>query len=45
MSVDDISLFAPGERTLPVMLARQAERYGERLLLRAGDARWTYREQ
>jgi crotonobetaine/carnitine-CoA ligase len=44
VSVDDISLFAPGERTLPVMLARQAERYGERLLLRAGDARWSYRE-
>ncbi len=41
---DDIALFAPGERTLPVMLARQAERFGERILLRAGTTCWTYRE-
>ena len=41
---DDIALFVPGERTLPVILARQAERYGERILLRAGAASWSYRE-
>jgi carnitine-CoA ligase len=41
---DDIALFAPGERTLPVMLARQAERHGESILLRAGAASWSYRD-
>lgn len=40
----DIALFAAGERTLPAMLARQAERYGEHILLRAGEASWSYRE-
>src|SRR4051812_14883984 len=35
-------LFAPGERTLPAMLARQAERYGPRPLVSAGDTAWSY---
>ena len=29
--------FAPAERTLPAMLARQAERHGEKPLASAGD--------
>jgi crotonobetaine/carnitine-CoA ligase len=41
---DGVALFAPGERTLPTMLARQAERHGERILLRVGTASWSYRE-
>lgn len=36
--------FAPADRTLPVMLARQAERHAERPLVSAGEATWTYRE-
>jgi len=36
--------FAPAERTLPVMLARQAERHGDKLLASAGDANWSYAE-
>jgi crotonobetaine/carnitine-CoA ligase len=34
--------FAPSERTLPQMLARQAARLPERLLVRAGDTAWTF---
>ncbi len=34
--------FAPAERTLPAMLTRQAERFGQRPLVRAGDTEWTY---
>ena len=34
--------FAPAERTLPAMLARQAERHGEKPLASAGDVRWSY---
>ena len=34
-------LFAPAERTLPRMLARQAERWGGRALFAAGDVRWS----
>jgi crotonobetaine/carnitine-CoA ligase len=41
---DGVALFAPRERVLPTMLARQAERYGERVLLRAGATSWSYRE-
>ena len=33
--------FAPADRTLPRMLQRQAERFGERLLFVAGAVRWT----
>jgi carnitine-CoA ligase len=35
-------VFAPAERTLPVMLVRQAERHGDRPLASAGDATWTF---
>ncbi len=35
--------FAPQDRVVPVLLERQAERYGERLLFVAGETRWTYR--
>src|SRR5215468_2159209 len=34
--------FAPAERTLPLMLTRQAERHGDRPLVTAGDIGWTY---
>src|SRR5882724_8497063 len=37
-----VGSFAPTDRTLPVMLMRQAERYGDRPLVRAGDEGWTY---
>lgn len=36
------SSFAPAERTLSAMLTRQAERHGERVLVGAGEAAWTY---
>jgi crotonobetaine/carnitine-CoA ligase len=36
--------FAPGERTLPAMLRRQAARYGSRVLFRAGDVAWTFHD-
>ena len=35
-------LFAPAERTLPAMLTRQAERYGQKPLVSAADVTWTY---
>ncbi|MDF0517517.1 ATP-dependent acyl-CoA ligase [Bradyrhizobium yuanmingense] len=34
--------FPPSERILSTMLTRQAERYGDRLLLIAGEARWSF---
>ncbi|MVT50330.1 AMP-binding protein [Bradyrhizobium yuanmingense] len=34
--------FRPSERILSTMLTRQAERYGDRLLLVAGETRWTF---
>ena len=34
--------FAPAERTLPTMLARQAERHSDKPLVSAGDVTWTY---
>ena len=34
--------FAPAERVLPVMLERQAARFGARTLFAAGDVRWSY---
>jgi carnitine-CoA ligase len=37
-------LFSPAERTLPKMLARQAERYGERRLVGIGGKALTYTE-
>ena len=39
-----VQAFAPAERTLSTILARQAERYGDRVLLRCGAAEWTYAE-
>jgi crotonobetaine/carnitine-CoA ligase len=36
------SAFAPADRTLPIMLTRQAERHGDKPLATAGDASWTY---
>jgi crotonobetaine/carnitine-CoA ligase len=42
MSADPRAQFVPTERTLPVMLRRQAERYGDRPLFVCGDARWSY---
>lgn len=35
-------LFAPPDRILSTILTRQAEHYGDRVLLVAGDTRWTY---
>ncbi|MBV9075861.1 MAG: ATP-dependent acyl-CoA ligase [Methylobacteriaceae bacterium] len=37
-------LFAPGERTLPVMLRRQAERFPDRRLFVVDEATWTFAE-
>jgi crotonobetaine/carnitine-CoA ligase len=37
-------LFAPSERTVPKMLARQAERYGQRRLITISDRALTYAE-
>jgi carnitine-CoA ligase len=34
--------FAPGERALPVMLTRQAERHGDKPLASAGETTWSY---
>ncbi|WP_225141368.1 ATP-dependent acyl-CoA ligase [Bradyrhizobium sp. BRP20] len=34
--------FPPSERVLSTMLTRQSERYGDRLLLVAGEARWSF---
>ncbi|WFU44320.1 ATP-dependent acyl-CoA ligase [Bradyrhizobium sp. CB82] len=37
-----IALFPPVDRILSTILTRQAERYGDRVLLVAGETRWTY---
>jgi carnitine-CoA ligase len=43
MNADEILAdFPPGERTLPIMLERQARRYGERRLFTAGEANWSF---
>ena len=45
MSADDIlTAFPPGDRTLPVMLQRQARRYGGRTLFKCGGASWRFDE-
>jgi len=44
ISSGEVAMFASRERTLPTMLTRQAERYGDRVLVRAGDASWSYRQ-
>src|SRR3984957_15204419 len=36
--------FAPAQRALPFMLARQADRHGDRLLFRTGETAWTFRQ-
>ena len=38
------TLFAPGERTLPIMLARQAVVYGERAFISVGETGWSFRQ-
>ncbi|MBI3707009.1 MAG: AMP-binding protein, partial [Proteobacteria bacterium] len=43
-ATDIIAAFAPHQRTLPTMLARQALRHGDRRLFVAGDVAWTYEE-
>jgi crotonobetaine/carnitine-CoA ligase len=37
-----VELFPPSNRILSTILARQAERYGDRVLLVSGATRWTY---
>jgi len=39
-----VALFAPAQRTVPAMLERQAERFGERSLFICGGEGWSYRE-
>src|SRR5207245_2408953 len=43
-SSGEVAMFASRERTLPTMLTRQAERYGDRILVSAGAASWSYRQ-
>jgi crotonobetaine/carnitine-CoA ligase len=43
-SPGEVAMFASRERTLPTMLTRQAERYGDRILVRAGGTSWGYRQ-
>ena len=41
--VDELARdFAPAERTVPAMLARQTERYAEKPLVSSGGQSWTY---
>ncbi|MDA9496919.1 crotonobetainyl-CoA:carnitine CoA-transferase [Bradyrhizobium sp. CCBAU 11357] len=37
-----VELFPPSDRVLSTILVKQARRYGDRILLVAGQARWTY---
>lgn len=37
-----VELFPPSDRILSTILTRQAERYGDRVLLVAGETRWTF---
>ena len=37
-----VTLFPPSDRILSTILTRQAERYGDRVLLVAGEMRWTF---
>ena len=39
-----VERFPPSDRILSTILTRQAERYGDRLLLALGETRWTYSE-
>ena len=41
--VDELARdFSPADRTVPAMLARQADRYGDRPLVSSGGQSWTY---
>lgn len=40
--VDAVKRFPPAERVLPILLQRQAERYGDRRLLVFGDTIWSF---
>jgi crotonobetaine/carnitine-CoA ligase len=42
--LDAARFVAPGDRTLPTMLGRQAERYGPKRFLRINGRSWTYGE-
>jgi crotonobetaine/carnitine-CoA ligase len=45
MNADEIlAAFPPGDRTLPVMLQRQARRYGGRTLFKCGGTTWRFDE-
>jgi crotonobetaine/carnitine-CoA ligase len=45
MSADDIlAAFPPHDRTLPLMLQRQARRYGDRTLFKCGGTSWRFDE-
>lgn len=37
-----VALFPPSDRILSTILTRQAERYGDRVLLVSGETRWSY---
>src|SRR2546421_5483669 len=37
-----VTSFPPSDRILSTILTRQAERYGDRVLLVAGETRWTF---
>jgi carnitine-CoA ligase len=39
-----LSAFPPGDRTVPAMLQRQAQVYGDRPLFAAGDVSWSFAE-
>jgi crotonobetaine/carnitine-CoA ligase len=39
-----VERFPPSDRILSTILTRQAERYGDRVLLVSGETRWTYSE-
>jgi crotonobetaine/carnitine-CoA ligase len=43
-NIDSVRAFAPSERTVPEMLQRQAEAFGDRALFICGPTRWSYRE-
>src|SRR5262245_17158058 len=36
--------FAPGDRSVPVMLQAQAKKFGAKLLVQAGEERWSFAE-
>src|SRR5882757_18318 len=42
--LDAARVFAPEQRTVPVMLRRQAERYDDKKLVQAGEIAWSFTE-